>query len=256
MDGVVNKCQVCTEAVSKYKCPKCRVKYCSVVCYKTHRQDECHASSTESDIIFEIDTQGSTSDKQILFPTDDTVMPKTLENLHVHRPAVDPWWGTTGPDGPRDDPRVVPHTEASRVTPSVTPQVRPQSALMEDPPLRLSSVDPNITGVPKIGPQMTMSHYHQDPSGPQVVLSMTPLVAEEQRPQSGPLPSVHQQRTLVDPMLPVIITRQPPVDPKLTTVDSGCLSLLRRPQWTPCCRFPTLGDPSGPPGCPVDDPTG
>ncbi|XP_069166019.1 uncharacterized protein [Procambarus clarkii] len=81
MDGVVNKCQVCTEAVSKYKCPKCRVKYCSVVCYKTHRQDECHASSTESDIIFEIDTQGSTSDKQILFPTDDTVMPKTLENL-------------------------------------------------------------------------------------------------------------------------------------------------------------------------------
>nr|XP_045616420.1 zinc finger HIT domain-containing protein 3-like [Procambarus clarkii] len=27
MDGVVNKCQVCTEAVSKYKCPKCRVKY-------------------------------------------------------------------------------------------------------------------------------------------------------------------------------------------------------------------------------------
>jgi hypothetical protein len=29
-------CQVCSEEASKYKCPKCRIRYCSVPCFKGH----------------------------------------------------------------------------------------------------------------------------------------------------------------------------------------------------------------------------
>lgn len=31
------KCTICVEVISKYKCPKCQVDYCSVSCYKAHK---------------------------------------------------------------------------------------------------------------------------------------------------------------------------------------------------------------------------
>lgn len=34
-------CQVCNENAFKYKCPKCRIPYCSVVCYKKHQEEKC-----------------------------------------------------------------------------------------------------------------------------------------------------------------------------------------------------------------------
>eukprot|EP00274_Cyanoptyche_gloeocystis_P001937 CAMPEP_0196651752 /NCGR_PEP_ID=MMETSP1086-20130531/849_1 /TAXON_ID=77921 /ORGANISM="Cyanoptyche gloeocystis , Strain SAG4.97" /LENGTH=142 /DNA_ID=CAMNT_0041981925 /DNA_START=8 /DNA_END=436 /DNA_ORIENTATION=+ len=34
-------CQICQKAAFKYKCPTCRLKYCSVVCYKTHKESPC-----------------------------------------------------------------------------------------------------------------------------------------------------------------------------------------------------------------------
>ncbi|CCF58095.1 hypothetical protein KAFR_0D04470 [Kazachstania africana CBS 2517] len=39
----VNKCGVCQKNDSKYKCPKCALNYCSLVCYKNenvHRHDQ------------------------------------------------------------------------------------------------------------------------------------------------------------------------------------------------------------------------
>uniref|UniRef100_A0A8C6SA95 Zinc finger HIT domain-containing protein 3 n=1 Tax=Neogobius melanostomus TaxID=47308 RepID=A0A8C6SA95_9GOBI len=30
-------CSVCTEQTPKYKCPACKIRYCSLVCYKTHK---------------------------------------------------------------------------------------------------------------------------------------------------------------------------------------------------------------------------
>lgn len=33
-------CSVCTEQTPKYKCPACKIRYCSLVCYKTHK-DAC-----------------------------------------------------------------------------------------------------------------------------------------------------------------------------------------------------------------------
>ncbi|CAI2381108.1 unnamed protein product [Moneuplotes crassus] len=38
----VEKCQICTENEFKYKCPKCAITYCSLVCYKTHQGNEEH----------------------------------------------------------------------------------------------------------------------------------------------------------------------------------------------------------------------
>ncbi|KAL6942097.1 hypothetical protein ACO0QE_003263 [Hanseniaspora vineae] len=38
-------CEVCQEETFKYKCPACQLKYCSLACYKTHK--ETHANDTK-----------------------------------------------------------------------------------------------------------------------------------------------------------------------------------------------------------------
>ncbi|CAI8602750.1 unnamed protein product [Vicia faba] len=35
------QCQVCQKAQSKYKCPKCYLPYCSLVCFKEHKELPC-----------------------------------------------------------------------------------------------------------------------------------------------------------------------------------------------------------------------
>ncbi|KAF4378130.1 hypothetical protein F8388_009060 [Cannabis sativa] len=35
------QCQVCNEAVSKYKCPSCLTPYCSLICFKKHKEIPC-----------------------------------------------------------------------------------------------------------------------------------------------------------------------------------------------------------------------
>lgn len=36
-------CGVCSEHVPKYRCPACRIRYCSVGCFKRHKDDDsCH----------------------------------------------------------------------------------------------------------------------------------------------------------------------------------------------------------------------
>ncbi|KAH1227545.1 Zinc finger HIT domain-containing protein 3 [Glycine max] len=35
------QCQVCNEAQSKYKCPSCYLPYCSLVCFKKHKELPC-----------------------------------------------------------------------------------------------------------------------------------------------------------------------------------------------------------------------
>ena len=34
-------CAICVEAQSKYKCPTCRILYCSLSCYKKHKEVKC-----------------------------------------------------------------------------------------------------------------------------------------------------------------------------------------------------------------------
>ncbi|KAI3973102.1 hypothetical protein MKX01_019760 [Papaver californicum] len=34
-------CEVCKDAISKYKCPSCLAPYCSLICYKKHKETPC-----------------------------------------------------------------------------------------------------------------------------------------------------------------------------------------------------------------------
>lgn len=35
------QCKICNEAKSKYKCPACLVPYCSLTCFKKHKETPC-----------------------------------------------------------------------------------------------------------------------------------------------------------------------------------------------------------------------
>ncbi|CAO3687353.1 unnamed protein product [Umbelopsis vinacea] len=41
------QCEVCAENPSKYKCPTCTIPYCSLNCYKKHREITCQKPTTE-----------------------------------------------------------------------------------------------------------------------------------------------------------------------------------------------------------------
>ncbi|XP_073258305.1 zinc finger HIT domain-containing protein 3-like isoform X3 [Porites lutea] len=49
VDKELNSCEVCTSAAHKYKCPSCHTKYCSLSCFKTHKEEgEISGSDEES----------------------------------------------------------------------------------------------------------------------------------------------------------------------------------------------------------------
>ncbi|KAL5009814.1 hypothetical protein ScPMuIL_012119 [Solemya velum] len=41
------KCQVCNEVVSKYRCPKCLLVYCSLSCFKDHKDNLCTVQASQ-----------------------------------------------------------------------------------------------------------------------------------------------------------------------------------------------------------------
>ncbi|XP_076034704.1 zinc finger HIT domain-containing protein 3 [Oratosquilla oratoria] len=69
-------CVVCNITESKYRCPKCKTRYCSGPCYKEHVCTVCdHPGEVQ-----EIDVSYPKL-QDLLFPTDDTVLPQMLEKL-------------------------------------------------------------------------------------------------------------------------------------------------------------------------------
>ena len=38
---LIKNCEVCGDVLSKYKCPNCLIFYCSLVCYKRHKEEKC-----------------------------------------------------------------------------------------------------------------------------------------------------------------------------------------------------------------------
>ncbi|KAI8985046.1 hypothetical protein BDB01DRAFT_788720 [Pilobolus umbonatus] len=42
-------CSVCEEKSSLYKCPQCRTPYCSLVCFKKHKETPCEVKIEETD---------------------------------------------------------------------------------------------------------------------------------------------------------------------------------------------------------------
>ncbi|XP_008805224.1 zinc finger HIT domain-containing protein 3 isoform X2 [Phoenix dactylifera] len=43
-------CEVCKEAQSKYKCPICLAPYCSLGCFKKHKENPCKKSVPEEEL--------------------------------------------------------------------------------------------------------------------------------------------------------------------------------------------------------------
>ncbi|XVF21443.1 hypothetical protein REPUB_Repub12eG0090900 [Reevesia pubescens] len=41
MGGPSRQCQVCNQSQSKYKCPSCLLPYCSLACFKRHKETPC-----------------------------------------------------------------------------------------------------------------------------------------------------------------------------------------------------------------------
>ncbi|KAI9019499.1 hypothetical protein CLU79DRAFT_720202 [Phycomyces nitens] len=37
-------CKVCSSTDAKYKCPKCKILYCSLACYKVHKSTPCESN--------------------------------------------------------------------------------------------------------------------------------------------------------------------------------------------------------------------
>ncbi|GMP90475.1 hypothetical protein CsSME_00041590 [Camellia sinensis var. sinensis] len=61
------KCQVCDEAQSKYKCPTCLIPYCSVVCFKKHKEVPCvkPESSSEAKLTSSSEIRDALKDKEL-----------------------------------------------------------------------------------------------------------------------------------------------------------------------------------------------
>lgn len=86
MVRVASSCQVCEEKVAaKYKCPTCIVPYCSVNCFRSHR-DRCIPPVVEPGVDQGENSeggqrQGGTPSTEYRFKTADTVPKEKLELL-------------------------------------------------------------------------------------------------------------------------------------------------------------------------------
>ncbi|XP_046355985.2 zinc finger HIT domain-containing protein 3-like [Haliotis rufescens] len=83
------QCEVCTEGAAKYKCPQCVLKYCSVQCYKQHKETcvtkdasrkDSGSETLEKERIQEQKEEGELSDVE-LETTEDKVERHLLEKL-------------------------------------------------------------------------------------------------------------------------------------------------------------------------------
>ncbi|KAG8722037.1 hypothetical protein FRC08_007806 [Ceratobasidium sp. 394] len=78
------KCQICDTEIFKYTCPKCSVLYCSVACYKRHKNESagCDTSGVSSS------TQTSTLPPNLPTPAeaDSEIKPNEDEKLEDPKP--------------------------------------------------------------------------------------------------------------------------------------------------------------------------
>nr|CAG4648407.1 EOG090X0JQ4 [Moina brachiata]SVE93390.1 EOG090X0JQ4 [Moina brachiata] len=74
---MVIKCEICTTDEFKYKCPTCLLKYCSITCYKVHKETPCQKQS-EQQVAVKLERETVLGYD---FPTSDTVMPEKLQAL-------------------------------------------------------------------------------------------------------------------------------------------------------------------------------
>nr|XP_003706263.1 PREDICTED: zinc finger HIT domain-containing protein 3 [Megachile rotundata] len=67
-------CCICSKTDCSYKCPTCKVPYCSVGCYKGHKESNCQPEDPKQH-------NGNEDEITYDFPTEDTVPIEKLEQL-------------------------------------------------------------------------------------------------------------------------------------------------------------------------------
>lgn len=88
-------CEVCAASESKYKCPTCRLPYCSAACYKKHKETPCASVSAAAS------TSGS-SDAAPLVPATGAALTASNNQLAAAAPVTGEETETEGEDdGPR-----------------------------------------------------------------------------------------------------------------------------------------------------------
>ncbi|XP_076282368.1 zinc finger HIT domain-containing protein 3 [Lasioglossum baleicum] len=70
-------CCVCEGTTCSYKCPTCKVPYCSAACYKVHKASNCQPRHQQNKPTSGQKAKGKKYD----FPTEDTVPIEKLEQL-------------------------------------------------------------------------------------------------------------------------------------------------------------------------------
>lgn len=77
-------CSVCTEQTPKYKCPACKIRYCSLVCYRTHKE-ACSTAKASTPTESENKTTISTDSWSIedLLHEDDLIDKVPLDKLQL-----------------------------------------------------------------------------------------------------------------------------------------------------------------------------
>ncbi|EGF80757.1 hypothetical protein BATDEDRAFT_88079 [Batrachochytrium dendrobatidis JAM81] len=80
------QCQVCTKETSKYRCPVCLIRYCSLECFKAHKENEActkpisqsndsqQPSSASTTNSIQSDVIRPTNQQSILTPNNDPVL--------------------------------------------------------------------------------------------------------------------------------------------------------------------------------------
>eukprot|EP01134_Creolimax_fragrantissima_P005191 CFRG5191T1 len=114
-------CGVCNQSLSKYKCPKCEIRYCSIPCFKKHKETPCVSDSVISD------TSNTTTSTTERVDDNASSVPPT-ETLNALPSAL---------------PSTITSTSAATTVSALAPSAKCHSD--EDASLGTSTSDPNKT---------------------------------------------------------------------------------------------------------------
>ncbi|KAG9587323.1 hypothetical protein KCU77_g10487, partial [Aureobasidium melanogenum] len=73
-------CGVCTQNESKYKCPSCRLRYCSLACFKQHKETHAHDPPKQQPTQSTQPTQSAPSDSSQA-PATRTALPGSSKKI-------------------------------------------------------------------------------------------------------------------------------------------------------------------------------
>ncbi|KAF9482247.1 hypothetical protein BDN70DRAFT_904849 [Pholiota conissans] len=130
------QCQVCLEQDFKYTCPQCGIVYCSLACYKRHKESSCDAASSSAQPVHsnnELPTVISDSSEE---PLED---PKLLRPLTSLKWPYVPEESAFPDPLKRDDPKMLQLHQYEAI--ATSPAVRKILAEHKHLPELLTSID-------------------------------------------------------------------------------------------------------------------